>query len=146
MIILPSGGRVSRYTPVYPGSNFTWGEVTKNGTRAIRSLYIQRKLVVSDAVIEGKIIATAQRLDLIRSKLGDQPIYINSWYRPAHVNHRVGGSLWSRHQYGDGVDIRSNKLSPREIYQQIEPYHDAGGISCYDTFVHIDWRGHKARW
>ena len=142
---LPSGRYVSVHTPIYPDSNFIWGEVTKSCTRPIQDLWINGRLIISASEIETRIIATAHHLDKLRAKLGNRPILVNSWYRPSAVNRSVGGSKWSRHQYGDAVDIRSPYLSPREIYHAAEPGH-FGGISCYYSFVHIDWRGKKARW
>lgn len=143
---LPSGKIVTKNTPIYPGSNFTWGEATKNCTRHIQSLVLSNNLIISDRDIEKKIVATAKKLDAIRDAIGGRPIHINSWYRPQHVNQKVGGSRHSRHQYGDGVDIRSNYRPPRQIYSLLEPYHNSGGIARYHSFVHIDWRGYKARW
>lgn len=83
------------------------------------------------------IIATARKLDEIREDLQRRPIWVNSWYRPKHINRAVGGAKWSRHQYGDAVDIKSNYHSPQHI---------TGGLGRYYSFVHIDWRGTKARW
>ena len=57
------------------------------------------------------------KTDRLRGLLGDRPIWVNSWYRPSHINKSVGGSKWSRHQFGDAVDIRSNYHSPQTIYK-----------------------------
>ncbi|MGB5713538.1 MAG: D-Ala-D-Ala carboxypeptidase family metallohydrolase [Waterburya sp.] len=75
----------------------------------------------------------------------DRPICVNSWYRPYHINARVGGSQWSRHQYGDGADIRSNYLPASKIYRLLRDSH-SGGLGKYYSFVHIDWRSEVARW
>ncbi len=85
------------------------------------------------------------KTDRVRKMLGDRPIWINSWYRPSHVNQRVGGSKWSRHQFGDAVDIRSDYYSPRQIYRLLRDVH-VGGMGRYYSFVHLDWRGSVARW
>ncbi len=133
-------------TPIYPGSKFTWGEATKNCRRPPADLIINGQLLISSNGVEDKIRETAKQLDQVRSILGDRPILVNSWYRPKHINTSVGGSKYSRHQYGDAVDIRSNYLSPRDIYKLLEPIHPKGGLGRYYSFVHIDWRGTKARW
>ena len=73
-------------------------------------------------------------------------MYVNSWYRPQHINQRVGGSKYSRHQYGDAVDIRSNYLAPGDIYRLLDRIHPHGGLGKYYNFVHIDWRGRQTRW
>ena len=101
---LPSGKTVYSNTPIYPGSNFTWGEATRNCERAIEDLWINGILSSKAIDIENNIIKTAQNLDDFRAKLGNHPITINSWYRPKKVNDRVSRSKYSRHQYGDGVD------------------------------------------
>lgn len=143
-MLLPTGSNVEPTTPIYPGSNFTWGEATKNCTRHLQDLIIDGRLIITAIEIERKIIDAAEKLDKVRSQLGNRPLYVNSWYRPAHINSRVGGSKWSRHQYGDAVDIRSGYLSPRTIFASLAGH--VGGLSRYYNFVHIDWRGKVARW
>lgn len=143
---LPSGKIVNEATPIYSNSNFNWGEATKNCSRPLQDLYINGVLIRKAVEIEKVIILTAKKLDEIRATFGNRPIHVNSWYRPSGVNLAVGGSKYSRHQYGDAVDIKSNYLSPKAIYIAVEREHNFGGISCYFNFVHIDWRGKKARW
>lgn len=143
---LPSHKIVTSNTPIYPGSNFTWGEATKNCRRQIENLVIDGRLIITALQIEQNIIRTAQRLDRYRKMLGNRPIKITSWYRPASVNIRVGGSKYSRHQYGDAVDLISYYFSPRQIAKLLEPKHSSGGYKAYSGFTHIDWRGHRARW
>lgn len=144
VMLLTSNNKVSSFTPIYPGSNFTWGEATKNCTRHLQDLVIDGILVCTASQIEANIIETAVALDRIREIFGNKPIHINSWYRPSHINSRVGGSKHSRHQYGDAVDIRSNYFSPSEIFNKLRDHQ--GGLGKYYSFVHIDWRGYKARW
>ena len=143
---LPSGKIVYSNTPIYPGSNFTWGEATKNCQREIEDLWIDGVLRAKAIDIENNIIKTAQNLDKFRAKLGNYPITINSWYRPAKINRAVNGSKWSRHQYGDAVDWVSKRYSPAQIAKILEPYHNQGGYKAYFRFTHTDWRGTRARW
>ncbi len=145
-MLIPSGRFVYSSTPIYPKSHFTWGEVTKNCTRSLEDLWIDGKLIVDTETIEKNIVATAIKLNAIRDILGGSPIFVNSWYRPSKVNREVDGVKYSRHQYGDAVDLRSNHLSRKQIYNLLEPTHNLGGIHCYNKFVHIDWRGSRARW
>ncbi len=144
-IILPSGVKVDRHSPIYPNSNFTWGEATKNLTRPLENLVIDAQLIKTAVDIETAIVNTARNLDAVRSMLGNRPIHINSWYRPKLVNASVGGEKWSRHQYGDAVDIRSNYYSPAQIYKLLNKVH-LGGLGKYYNFIHLDWRGYNARW
>lgn len=143
---LPSGTVVTKGTPIYPGSHFTWGEATKNLSRQLQDLVINGKLQISAYAIEQKIITAAMALDDYRYNLGNRPIIITSWYRPPHINQRVGGSKFSRHQYGDAVDWRSLYFSPAQIALKLEKSHLKGGFHAYYDFVHTDWRGVKARW
>ena len=144
---LPSGKFVEKNTPVYIGSNFTWGEVTKDLTRIIEPFILNKEIVIAAIEIEQKIINTAQYLDRVRAILGNKPLIINSWYRPAGENLRVGGSRLSRHQFGDGVDFVSYYLHPHKIYKLLDSWHGAkGGLGKYYSFTHLDLRGEKARW
>ncbi len=145
---LPSGKTVASNTPIYPGSNFTWGEATKNCTRPIRDLVIDGKLIITAIAIEKNIVRAAKNLDKYREKLGNKPIIINSWYRPSNVNLSVGGKKWSRHQYGDAIDWVCSHLSPLQIAAKLESQHNDGGYKCYvrQNFTHTDWRGTRARW
>ena len=145
---LPSGKTVASNTPIYPESNFTWGEATDNCTRTIQDLVIDGRLIISAIAIEQNIVQTARNMDKYRQELGDKPIIVTSWYRPSNVNSSVGGSRWSRHQYGDAVDWVCSHLPPAHIATRLEPHHNAGGYKCYidKNFTHTDWRGEKARW
>lgn len=144
-MLLPNCQTIHVHTPIYHGSNFTWGEATAKCTRPIQDLVIDGKLILSAGQIQQNIIDTAKSLDRVRRLLGDRPILINSWYRPSHINARVGGAKYSRHQYGDAVDIRSNYHSPQTIYKMLDKVH-GGGLGRYYNFVHLDWRGQFARW
>lgn len=144
---LPSGDIVEIHTPVYPGSNFTWGEVTKNFRRPLEDLIIDGQLLCNAQEIEKRIISTAKHLDEARALLGGHPLKVNSWYRPSKENARVGGAKYSRHLFGDGVDICSNYIQARKMYKKLNKWHGVtGGLGSYYSFVHIDRRGQKARW
>lgn len=145
-MLLPSGRKINPSTPIYFGSNFTWGEATKKCTRPLGDLIIQGRIYATATDIEQNIIATAKRLDGYRAMLDNRPLHVTSWYRPKHVNQSVGGSRYSRHQYGDAVDLISYYFKPGEIFQRLNGIHHLGGLSAYPGFVHIDWRGNRARW
>lgn len=101
------------------------------------------------------LLANAQRLcrealEPLRSRLGTA-IIIVSGYRDAAANARVGGAPASQHLLARAADIRAPGLSPRDIYRvadamQREGAIPAGGLGLYPGFVHIDIRGHLARW
>ena len=145
-MLLASKNSVDKNTPIYPGSFFTWGEATDNCSRPLQDLIIDNSLIVSSLQIECNIIASARLLDQYRVLLGARPLNVNSWYRPVHINNRVGGAKNSRHLFGDAVDITSNYLSPQAIYKLLDKIHMGGGLGKYHGFVHIDFRGDRARW
>lgn len=92
----------------------------------------------------------AQNLQKLRDYLG-KSITINSGYRSPKHNLKVGGSPSSQHLLGKAADIVVQGMSPIEIAQIIENLIKKGvlkegGIGIYDTFVHYDIRGKKARW
>lgn len=144
-MLIPSKKNVFKNTPIYPGSHFTWGEATDDCFRSLEDLIINGRVIVSATQIEKNIVLTAMALDVMRSRLGNRPLHINSWYRPASINKSVGGKEYSRHQFGDAVDLRSDYYSPQQIGKLLEANHN-GGFHAYHAFCHIDWRGQRARW
>ena len=144
---LTTGQFVEKNTPIYPGSNFSWGEATKKLSRPVQDLIKDQKLVISDREIEANIIKVAKYMDKVRTIFEDRPIHITSWYRPLHINKRIGGNSNSQHLYGLAVDFKSNYFSPAYMYQKLENWHgNNGGLAKYYKFVHLDLRGYRARW
>ncbi len=92
----------------------------------------------------------ANALQTIRASIG-VPLNINSAYRSPEHNKRVGGSPNSQHLLGKAADLSNSKLPPAQLAEVIEElisrgYIPEGGIGIYNTFVHYDIRGNKARW
>ena len=92
----------------------------------------------------------ANNLQVLRDYL-QRPIYINSAYRSPEHNANVGGSPRSQHLYARAADIRVDGMKSKEVHEAIESLIDSqdmkqGGLGLYDTFVHYDIRGTKARW
>ncbi len=75
-------------------------------------------------------------------------VRVNSGYRcPAH-NKEVGGVPDSQHPLGKAADVSSLFATPQDIAnaaERIKCFRD-GGVGLYSKFVHLDNRGHKARW
>ena len=85
-------------------------------------------------------------LDEIREETG-LPVYINSGVRCPEHNEAEGGADDSRHLYGDAADIRCPGKTPRELYDIAEDViGNTGGVGIYDWGIHVDTRGHRARW
>ena len=78
-------------------------------------------------------------LEGLRSKLGDQPIYINSGIRSVPYNSQIGGASDSMHMYGLAADISVRNRTP---YQVAEGAAQCGfsGIFVYVGHCHVDLR------
>lgn len=98
-----------------------------------------KKFNITPALIKG--------LQELRDYLG-MPIIVNSGTRCPEHNAAVGGTRNSYHVKGYAADIRVDGLTPKELAraaEQVKVFR-YGGIGLYDTFIHVDVRGHKARW
>ena len=89
-------------------------------------------------------------LQALRDFLGE-PIRINSAYRSEAHNKAIGGVKTSQHILGKAADIKVKDLDTKDLYLIIESLIEVGdmkegGLGLYDTFVHYDIRGYKARW
>lgn len=73
----------------------------------------------------------------IRDEAG--PVIVNSGYRNVGYNAGVGGATYSRHQYGDAVDIAGSDATLSELVALCEA-HGADYVSEYTSHVHCDWR------
>jgi len=74
----------------------------------------------------------------IRDQIGG-PLSINSAYRNVTYNAGVGGVTYSRHQYGDAVDIGSSDASLEDL-AALCGAAGASFVSEYTSHVHCDWR------
>ena len=95
-----------------------------------------------------RVLAT--NLQVIRARIG-QPLVIVSGYRTPEHNRTCGGATNSYHLSAQAADIRCGGLDAVELHAVIRDliasgYVHDGGLGLYDTFVHYDIRGTKARW
>lgn len=122
--------------PIFAGSNFTWAELTKGGSR-----------VPVNATVTQRIVKIARYMDKVRELLGNRPIRVTSGYRDPKSNRNVGGALDSRHMYGDAVDFWVEGMDLVDVFYRLKDYHRAGGLAVGSGFVHLDLRpGAPARW
>jgi len=85
-------------------------------------------------------------LEEIRAHFG-KPVHINSGYRCPIHNAAVDGVPDSRHLAGDAADFYINRVTTPSIYEFCDKLIGSkGGVGLYNTFVHIDARGERARW
>ncbi|GDY25296.1 hypothetical protein AHAT_11860 [Agarivorans sp. Toyoura001] len=92
----------------------------------------------------------AGQLDVLRKELG-KPIKINSAYRTPEHNRKVGGTKNSLHVQAKAADIAVSGMAPKEVHAKVLELIASkkmadGGLGLYNTFVHYDVRGYKARW
>ena len=85
------------------------------------------------------------KLEVLRYRLGNKALIINSGYRSESHNRRVGGAPKSLHLYGKAADIRVVGVSASRVYQEADKLFSNGGVGRYSTFTHVDTRNGKAR-
>lgn len=85
-------------------------------------------------------------LDALSDVLGKPRL--NDGFRCAKHNSEVGGVPDSQHLLGKAADVSSPDSMPNTVAAAAEriPVFDNGGIGLYSSFVHLDVRGHRARW
>jgi len=96
------------------------------------------------------MVKVASQLQVLRKVL-KKPIHVNSGWRSEEYNAKIGGVKTSQHLVGKAADIAVKGMQPLEVYNAIENLIDngdmlQGGLGLYDTFVHYDIRGKRARW
>lgn len=95
------------------------------------------------------MIPTAVVLDHCRARVG-KPVWITNAYRaPAYNRALPGTAPYSRHMSFDAADIQS-RATPRTLYKTLLQMRREGlykgGLGGYNSFVHVDTRGHNATW
>ena len=81
----------------------------------------------------------AELLQQLRDKLG--VLHINSGFRTAEWNDKVGGKPYSYHLAGMAADIYVKNVSPKKVAQTASEILGAhGGVILYTNFVHVDVR------
>lgn len=88
----------------------------------------------------------AEVLQKIRDYFG-KPVTINSGFRTASYNKKVGGAPYSQHLYGKAADIKVRGVKPKQVAAFAATLlPNRGGIGIYANFTHIDVRAVKSRW
>ena len=93
--------------------------------------------------------ALASGLQIVRDAVG-LPVIVNSGYRCASHNAKIGGSKNSYHLVGMAADISVSGMSCETLYHYAEIFvgFRNGGMGIYpdENFIHVDVRGEHARW
>ena len=85
-------------------------------------------------------------LEALRELIAE-PITINSAARCLEHNRAIGSTDKSQHTKGRAADIAALTVSPVALFEYLDSlFGDEIGLGLYDTFVHVDTRGHKSRW
>lgn len=92
----------------------------------------------------------ASNLQVLRNFLGES-IRVTSGWRSEEHNRAIGGVKNSQHVLGKASDLKVKDLDTKDLYLIIESLIEdgkmkEGGLGLYNTFVHYDIRGTKARW
>ena len=95
-------------------------------------------------------VELAENLQKIRDYFG-RPVIINSAYRTKSHNAKVGGATSSKHLTCSAADIRIEGVETKVLHDAVLTLIERGeikqgGVGIYNSFVHYDIRGYKARW
>ncbi|MEX1365089.1 MAG: D-Ala-D-Ala carboxypeptidase family metallohydrolase [Nannocystaceae bacterium] len=119
---------------------FTVGEVTLRAAERIPT----------EATIKQNIIRVARLMDEIREWWGG-PVGVTSWYRPWHVNRRIG-SRAPNHPAGHAVDFYPMRGSVYDMQARFNvDWYQTGrwpggfGLGAPKGFIHVDLR-HRRVW
>lgn len=100
----------------------------------------------------GNLQRLMNKLEELRSYVGNKPIVIVSGYRSPEYNEMLrkkdpnGVAKNSQHLYATAADIRIPGMTPAQVQQAANVIFSSGGMGKYGTFTHVDVRGYRARW
>lgn len=119
----------------------------KDGSKKLSANFKVSEFACKDGsdsiIIDLELVKVLQK---IRDHFG-KAITINSAYRNATYNKKIGGASKSQHIYGKAADIVVSGVSPEKVAQYAEYLMpNKGGIGLYPSFTHIDVRANRARW
>lgn len=84
---------------------------------------------------------------IVSEHLGkDTGLIINSGYRTPAYNKKIGGANKSQHLEGTAADVRLPDKINADMMARFAEKAGFDGIGKYNSFVHCDVRGYKARW
>ena len=119
----------------------------KNGDLHLSPHFTVREFACHDGsdtvLIDDRLVTL---LEKIRDRFG-KPVRINSAYRTAKYNAKIGGVSNSYHVKGMAADIVAQGIPAKRVAQYAETL-DCGGIGWYEgkKFVHIDTRKNRVCW
>ena len=126
----------------------------KDGSKALSKNFHVREFQCKDRsdpiFIDDELVTLLQK---IRDHFG-KAVNINSAFRTASHNARVGGSKSSHHLLGRAADIQQQDTDPLAVAAYAESLMPGwGGVGRYPVkagrakgWVHVDTRPNKSRW
>ena len=119
----------------------------KDGSNKLSANFVVSEFACKDGsdkvLIDTNLVAILQK---IRDHFG-KAVTINSAYRNAAYNRKVGGVSNSQHVKGTAADICISGVAPVEVAKYVEyMMPKKGGIGVYSGFVHVDVRTSRSRW
>lgn len=119
----------------------------KDGSKKLSQNFTVSEFACKDG--SDKVLIDTTLVDVlqkIRNHFG-KSVTINSGYRNAAYNTKIGGVSNSQHTKGTAADIVVLGISPLEVAQYAEYIMPkCGGIGQYSSFTHIDTRTNRSRW
>lgn len=111
--------------------HFTLAELTHTDHRNLDN--------TPNAAETANLTRLAQFLELVKAKLDNKPIMVNSAFRSKQVNDSVGSKDTSQHRLGCAADIRVPGMTPDQVVRAIMShglYFDQI-IREFDAWTHI---------
>ena len=147
-----TGGQASFYDGMMTYSTFLGKLVCRlvwnmDGEKNLSAQFKVKEFACQDGsdpvFVSDALVAVLQK---IRTHFG-VPVDVNSGFRSAGHNKKVGGAAYSRHLYGTAADIAVRGVAPEKVYAYAETLLPAsGGIGLYSWGIHVDVRPEKGRW
>ena len=83
----------------------------------------------------------------VRDHFGKR-VTINSACRCLTHNRNIGSDDDSQHPKAKAADFTVAETAPEKVvtFLNNSEFSDVIGVGLYDTFTHVDSRGHRARW
>lgn len=107
--------------------HFTLEELTHTDHRTLDN--------TPDAVALANLNRLAEFLELVKSRLGNRPIMVNSAYRSAAVNAACGSRDTSQHRLGCAADIRVPGMTPDAVVRAVM----ASGLAYDQIIRELTW-------
>lgn len=85
-----------------------------------------------------------EKLEVLRSLIGNKPIIVTSGYRTTDYNKKIGGATKSQHMYGNAADIKVKGIGA----ERLKKFAEEAGFPFVMTYkdkphLHVDVRGLK---